>query len=112
MAVIQHIPTFVHFVNFVDSEYLTGTPARRVARIVSAVPAYYLNWGRYTQLAGQTVLPAVCVVWMALLEAACERPVRRGALLRLLVLSAITTAGLTLTHYRVAVFGACFVLAY
>lgn len=86
--------------------------AALIAGFVSAVPAYYLNWGRYTQLAGQTVLPAVCVVWMALLDAARERPVRRGALLRLLVLSAIATAGLTLTHYRVAVFGACFVLAY
>jgi Family of unknown function (DUF6541) len=86
--------------------------AALIVGFVSIMPGYYLNWGRYTQLAGQTVLPAVCVVWMALLDAARDRATRRAALLRLLGLTVLVTAGLALTHYRVAVFAACFVLAY
>lgn len=85
--------------------------AALIAGFVSTMPAYYLNWGRYTQLAGQTVLPAVCVVWMALLARAADPAARRNTL-RLGALAVIVTAGLALTHYRVAVFAACFVLAY
>jgi hypothetical protein len=79
---------------------------------VSLMPAFYVNWGRYTQLAGQTILPAACVAWMALLDAATDRSMRRNQLLRLVALVALVTAGLTLTHYRVAVFLACFVAGY
>jgi hypothetical protein len=86
--------------------------AALVVGFVSIMPGYYLNWGRYTQLAGQTVLPAVCVGWAALLDAACDQETRRAPLLRLVALTVLVTAGLALTHYRVAVFAACFVLAY
>ncbi len=83
-----------------------------VAAFVSAMPAYYVNWGRYTQLAGQTILPATGVIWMALIDAATEPRVARGKVARLIMLATIITAGLALTHYRVAVFAACFVVAY
>jgi hypothetical protein len=76
------------------------------------MPAFYVNWGRYTQLAGQTVLLAVCVVWMALLDKAIRRPFALKAVVRLLLLTVLLTTGLALTHYRVALFAACFVLAY
>ncbi|MFP4440845.1 MAG: DUF6541 family protein, partial [Chloroflexaceae bacterium] len=93
----------------------SNTPALWAALIVgflSPMPAFYVNWGRYTQLAGQTVLPAVCVVWMALLDKATRRPMAPKAVVRLLLMSVLLTTGLALTHYRVALFAACFVLAY
>jgi hypothetical protein len=86
--------------------------AALIAGFVSAMPAYYLNWGRYTQLAGQTILPAACVIWMALMETAVDAEIRRGRLVRLGALAVLIMAGLALTHYRVAVFTACFVAAF
>jgi len=93
----------------------SNAPALWAALIVgflSPMPAFYVNWGRYTQLAGQTVLPAVCVVWMALLDTATQRPFALNAVVRLLLPTVLITTGLALTHYRVALFAACFVLAY
>ncbi len=72
---------------------------------VNLQPAFYVNWGRYTQLAGQVILPLVLVVWMAALEA--PRPSWR-----LIALAALSTAGLLLTHYVVTIFAAVLVLAY
>ncbi|NJM05095.1 hypothetical protein HC891_00965 [Candidatus Gracilibacteria bacterium] len=88
-----------------------GLWAALLVAVVSSMPAYYLNWGRYTQLAGQTVLIAVCVIWMELLDRTRE-PSQRPALARLIGLTALSTAGLALTHYRVAVFAICFVAVY
>ena len=112
--------------------------AALLAAFVSIMPAYYVNWGRYTQLGGQTVLVAALVAWMALLDGEGEDerqktedrrtalelssfvfrlssfvlPRLKGDTLRILALTALATAGLALTHYRVAVFAACFVLVY
>jgi len=86
--------------------------AALLAGFVSAMPAYYVNWGRYTQLGGQAILPAACICWAALFEAALDRQIQRGMLFRLVALTVIVTAGIILTHYRVAVFAACFVAAF
>lgn len=86
--------------------------AALIVGLLASMPAYYVNWGRYTQLAGQTVLLAASVVWMALLDRAIKRPVAWVPLLRLLILTTLVTAGLALTHYRVGLFAACFVAAY
>jgi hypothetical protein len=89
-----------------------GLWAALIVGFLNPMPAYYVNWGRYTQLAGQIILPAVCVAWMALFDSAVTRPIYRPRLLRLLVFTVLLTGGLALTHYRVAVFAACFVLVY
>jgi len=39
-----------------------GVAAAVVAGAASYLPAYYASWGRYTQLAGLVMLPAVCLV--------------------------------------------------
>ena len=89
------------------AQRLTGRPwagvlAALVTGLVSLMPAYYVNWGRYTQLAGQIILPALMVVTMEAVE--------RGGRRRLAVMT-ILSAGLALTHYRVAIFYGAFVLA-
>lgn len=72
---------------------------------VNTQPLYYVNWGRYTQLAGQVVLIVVLIAWIALLEQ--ERVGWRHILL-----TAIVTACLMLTHYIVTIFAAVFLAAY
>lgn len=102
---------------YVFTRRLTGSSraglwAALIAGVVSGVPAYYVNWGRYTQLAGQTILPVACVIWMLFLDTACQQPLRWNVFFRQLALTALITGGMALTHYRVAIFGACFVVAY
>ncbi|GAB4495421.1 MAG: hypothetical protein OHK0052_02860 [Anaerolineales bacterium] len=65
--------------------------------IFSPMPAYYLSWGRYTQLAGLLILPAA---FYFLQRSRRDTPHGRRALL----LAALTLAGLFIVHYRVAVF--------
>lgn len=83
-----------------------------VVALLSLYPAYYVNWGRYTQLAGQTLLPAAALAWIGLLERATGPDARLAALGRPALLAALVTAGLILTHYRVGVFAASFVVVY
>ena len=82
-----------------------GVWAALITGMLSTMPGYYVNWGRYTQLAGQVELPALIVCWAGLLDAE-----RRSW--RQITLAGVTTAGLLCTHYRVAVFAACFLAGY
>jgi hypothetical protein len=82
-----------------------GVGAVLVAGLLSPMPMYYVNWGRYTQLAGQAILPAtVLISWLAL-----EVPDRNW---HLISLAWLTIGGLALTHYRVLVFYVIFILTW
>jgi hypothetical protein len=77
------------------------------AGLVSHQPAFYVNWGRYTQLAAQTILlPAWVVAWDAMREAVARGGVRgAGASPATKALHAcLLIAGVFLLHFRVAVF--------
>ena len=64
------------------------------AGLLMSMPMYYVNWGRYAQLAGQAILPvAVACAWYALDE--------QGSRWQEILLAALTSAGLVLTHYRI-----------
>jgi hypothetical protein len=65
--------------------------------LVSLMPAYYVTWGRYTQLAGLLVLPPLAIASLH----ALRRPSWRA-----LLLAALLGAGLLLIHYRALIFGA------
>lgn len=70
-----------------------------LAGLLSWMPAYYVTWGRYTQLAGQALVPAallLCLVWI-------EHGNWRHGLLTILA-----AAGLFLVHYRAALFFVAF----
>lgn len=82
-----------------------GVAALLVAGLLTAMPMYYVNWGRYTQLAGQAIMPAGIYLAWELLAA----PRRSWALLGL---SGATLAGMALTHYRIAIFAGCFFPAF
>jgi hypothetical protein len=71
---------------------LAGVVAALVVGLVSIMPAYYVSWGRYTQLTGLLLLPAAGLLWQAALRAPSRG--RWAAL-------AVVLAGLSLVHVRV-----------
>lgn len=72
-----------------------GFGAALAAAGLSPMPAYYLNWGRYTQLAGQVLLPVA--VLLAVRAMTARGRAGQGAAMLL-------AAGLFVTHYLVAGF--------
>jgi hypothetical protein len=82
-----------------------GVVAVLIAGLLSPLPMGYTNWGRYAQLAGQVLLPvAVYFTWSAL-----EAPRRDW---RRLALSGILVAALAMTHFRIVILYALFVVAW
>jgi hypothetical protein len=87
-----------------------GVIAVGFAGLISMHPAFYVNWGRYTQLAGQVALPGVMwLVWTTIAKA--RESGRSGVPLALIGISGIAWAGLALTHYRILILGVLFALA-
>ena len=77
--------------------------AALIVALPSSMPAYYVSWGRYTQLSGLFILPVASVLSI---EAVKGRD-RRAAILGILAV-----AGLVLTHYRVLASYVCFIAAW
>jgi hypothetical protein len=110
---------------------LVGLCAMLITGLLSAMPAYYVSWGRYTQLTGLNIMPAAFVLTTTWLEAFLKSQIsnhksqlaerrkspREASNLHAkrpisLLLAALSLAGLFLTHYRVLFFAACFFLVY
>jgi hypothetical protein len=72
-----------------------GIIAGLVVGLLSIMPAYYLSWGRYTQLTGLLLLPPAAIIW----DAGLRSPSRRLAVYLALVL-----AGLSIVHFRILIF--------
>ncbi len=103
-----------------------GIGAMLFAGLLSPVPSFYTNWGRYTQLAGQTILPAAIFLGWAVLENLSKKsePVpgntsvlKKGfttflADWRSLIPASLAMAGLALTHYRILIFAVLFFPVY
>ena len=82
-----------------------GAGAVLVAGILSPMPAYYVNWGRFAQLTGQTLLPiALWLTW--------ETVERRGAPWRAAVMAGLVVAGMALAYYRMPFYYAAFLVAW
>jgi hypothetical protein len=80
-----------------------GLVAALVPGFLCVMPMYYINYGRYPQLAGQTVLPvAIVFTLQALFGKENDR--------RVMAITAVALAGLVLTHYRVALMYVCFLI--
>jgi len=104
-----------------------GVGAVLVAGLLSPMPMYYVNWGRYTQLAGQVILPGVIYLAWATLEAESRRiesPVLAGGSnwskwrrripfdAGRIALTCLILGGLALTHYRILIFAILFFAAF
>lgn len=76
--------------------------AALITGLVSIFPAYYVTWGRYTQLAGLLLLPGLAAAWAYALGGREESArARRGWW----AAAAVLLAGLSLIHFRVLIFG-------
>jgi hypothetical protein len=74
-----------------------------IAGLVSMMPAYYFNWGRYTQVASQAILLiAGLVTWEAVRAWRVEWPVNKASLIVLALLAALLNAGVFLLHFQVS----------
>jgi hypothetical protein len=82
----------------------SGLLSLLLAGLLSNMPMVYLNWGRYTQLAGLVILPVAAYILWSIFEN--ERLDWRS-----IGLTWILMGGLALTHYRVLVFGILFTVA-
>ncbi|MBI5033467.1 MAG: hypothetical protein HZB51_23340 [Chloroflexi bacterium] len=82
-----------------------GIIAILIAGLLSPMPMYYVNWGRYTQLAGQVILPlTVLVAWTIFDSQDFSR--------RLAVLAWLSWGGLALAHYRILIIAIFFLIVY
>jgi len=82
-----------------------GVLAAGIVGLLSLLPAYYVTWGRYTQLTGLLVLPALIIASLALADHRCQS-------WRLTALVSLLVAGLVLIHYQVLTFYVTFMVAY
>lgn len=94
LAVLALYPLAVRISN---GNRWAGIGALVVAGFLLTMPAYYVNWGRYTQLIGQVILPLL--VWLFVVVWDENRRPNRV----LWGVAVALAAGLVLTHYRVAV---------
>ncbi len=80
-----------------------GVGAVAVAGLLSPMPAYYVNWGRYAQMTGQIILPiAIWLIWEVLEN--------RKLGMKGILLSGVALAGMTLSYYRMPYYFAAFVV--
>ncbi len=88
-----------------DRNRWAGVGAVLVAGLLSPMPAYYVNWGRFAQLAGQAVLPvALYLLW--------EAVDRERFSWRTSALAALTLGGMVFHYYRMPFYYVSFVLAW
>lgn len=82
---------------------MAGVVAALIVGLVASMPAYYVTWGRYTQLTGLVILPAALTLLLDVVE-------KQEWQKRRLVLAVLLLAGLLLTHVRVGIFYGTFAL--
>ncbi len=71
--------------------------------LLSFQPAWFVNWGRFTQVASQMVLlPALMLSWQALCSWREEWPNKRLEILLLSLAGGVLSAGVFLLHFRLA----------
>lgn len=84
---------------YVTRSRRAGLVAAFVVGLVAVYPAYFVTWGRYTQLAGLVLLVPAMIATARVLAWDDTAPGRAGVLA-----AGCLVAGLLLTHYRVFIF--------
>ena len=103
LGAVALVMAYLLTVRLTGSRY-AGIWAVVLTGFINTMPAYYVNWGRYTQLSGQVLLPVVLVSWMNVWNG-------KATTWRGILAASIVTASLVLTHYLVAVFAGIFLAA-
>jgi len=80
-----------------------GVWASLIVGLLAQYPMFYVNWGRFTQLAGEVLLPITLVLTWQLLN----QPQSHKSLI---LFNAIAVASLAITHYRMVIFYPCFII--
>ncbi len=102
MAILALYPLAVRIAN--DNRW-AGIGAVLAAGLISEMPAFYVNWGRYAQLTGQAILPvALWLLW--------EVTEHRRIPWRAIGASGFIVAGMTLSYYRMPFYLAAFMVAW
>ena len=79
-----------------------------VAGLLFPMPAFYVNWGRYAQLAGQAVLPAAIWLFWRVAERDGEGLGGKRFEARPAILAGLILAGATLNYYRMPIYYVAF----
>lgn len=76
-----------------------------VVGLMSFQPAWYVNWGRFTQVSSQTILLIAWIVtWQAIATCREARTLNRGEVLWNIAMAAVLNGAVFLLHFRVAAF--------
>jgi hypothetical protein len=78
--------------------HLSATISAAFSGLVSVFPAYFINWGRYTQVTGLVLLPVFLGLVWHWLESGYDR--------RLIPFVGVLAAGTALAHYRITLMAA------
>jgi hypothetical protein len=82
---------------------LAGLVGMAVVGLFNFQPAWYLNWGHFTQVTSQAILLAAALItWETLESWAIEWSEKKKEVLYLTLTSSILIAGVFLTHFKVA----------
>lgn len=101
LAVISLVPLVMK----INKNKWSGVFTIALVSLFFQMPMFYLNWGRYTQLAGQIIIiTCIYLAWETLETSNIKW--------QLILLNCLAMAGLALTHYRVLIFAICFYIVF
>lgn len=99
-SVVSIFPLVLRFSNH---NRWSGVGAVLAIGLLSPMPAYFINWGRYPQLVGSLILPIVCWFSLDILET-------RKAHHVIIFLGGLTLAGLMYAYYRAPYYYIAFII--
>lgn len=99
---VLHVLTVAGLAVYLWRRPMAGIAAAITVGLISIMPAYYVSWGRYTQLTGLLLVAPIAIAWLELLRAPHWRLVTTLALL---------LAGLSLIHFIVLLYALMFLAA-
>lgn len=102
LAVLTLYPLSVHLAK---GSRWAGVGAVLIAGIVSPMPAYYVNWGRFAQLSGQVLLPVALYFILDIMH-------RARFAWRSILLAGLTLGGMSLHYYRMPFYYVTFILVW
>ena len=108
LAILALIPITMHLAR---GKRWAGVGMVLAAGLLSPMPAYYFNWGRYAQLAGQVLLPVVLWMLLELVDGVEQSGGVRKIPWRKLALTGITLGGMVMYQYRMPFYVLTFGLA-